>query len=422
MPRDINELPSNPEAEIGLIGLTLVKGYIPAAARDLATTDFYNHQNRETWAAFLELDEERKKIEPVSVGEIIHRNTGRSVTTSEILAAAIGIPGFTDESVFVDKIRSAATRRMMISKLSDGISSLVRGDKGVIGNLRRELNELEYAEESKGSFVSMADVIENEIKPALFDLEQKITHRISTGWPKVDQLIGGGISLSDVLLVAGLPGGGKSAFVLQLASNIAAQGVPIAFLSGEMSNRENGLRLLSQLSDTHNLNSATHISSSERDHLLRWADAMHKLSIEWNCRIWDIQTLSTNLRYLVAEKGVKVLVIDYIQLLRLNRFDRNGRTERISEASQEVKRIAMEFGLAVIEVAQFNREGAKSGKPVMQDLEGSSQLEKDSSLIFIIDREEASQKITIRIVKGRNTGTTAIDGVFAGWKLKFQFD
>jgi replicative DNA helicase len=421
MPRDINELPNNEEAERSLIGLTLVKGYIPAGARSLATTDFYNRQNRETWSAFLELTEENRTIEPLSTIEILKRISNRTVTPSELLATSHGLPPGTIESPFVEKIRSAAARRLMIAKLNDGIQALIRGDKGVIGNLRRELDQLEYTEESKGSFVSMANVVNQEIRPALADLRQGITHRISTGWEQVDRHIGGGLSLSDILLVVGLPGGGKSAFVLQLASNMAAKGYPVAFLSGEMSNRENGLRMLSQLSKSYNLNSTTHLSESDEKVLMPWVDYMEKLPIEWDCRTYDLQTLGTSLRSLVAEKGIRVLVIDYIQLLKLNRYDKNGRTERITEASQEVKRIAMEFGIAVIEVAQFNREGALSEKPKMQHLEGSSQLEKDTSLIFIIDRTPDTQNVSIRIVKGRNTGEATIDGVFTGWNLRFGF-
>ena len=84
---------------------------------------------------------------------------------------------------------------------------------------------------------------------------------------------------------------------------------------------------------------------------------MASLPIEWDCRTYDLRTLAVSLRSLVAEKGIKALVIDYIQLLKLSKFDKNGRTERITEASQEVKRIAMEFGIAVIEVAQFFFKG-----------------------------------------------------------------
>lgn len=418
MPRDINELPNNQEAERGLIGLTLVKGFIPISARTLATTDFYDRANRDIWSAFLELAEEHRTVEPLATTEILKRN-GRETKMSELLAYSAGMPP-TTEHAYVEKIRGASVRRTIIAKLNDGIHALIRGEKGAISDLKRELADIEFIEEGKGAFVSMADVVEKEIKPALHDLENNVTHKISTGWEAIDRCIGGGISLSDMMLVAALPGAGKSAFVLQLAANIARQGYPVAFLSGEMSNRENGLRLLSQLSGTQNINSLTHIDSGERKFLEDWADEMKKLPIEWNCRTTDVRSLHASLRPIV-EAGAKVLVVDYIQLLKLNKLDRNGRTERITECSQELKRIAMEYEIAIIEVAQFNREGAKSGKPTMQDLEGSSQLEKDTSLILLIDHIEDTKAVNVRIVKGRNTGTTSIDGIFEGWKLTFSF-
>jgi replicative DNA helicase len=418
MPRDINELPNNIEAERGLIGLTLVKGFVPAGARSLTTTDFYDRGNRDIWSAVLELAEEHRAVEPLAVADIVKRN-GREVKASELLAMSAGIPA-NHESTYVEKIRGTAIRRLIIAQLHDGINAIVRGERNAIANLKSTLADLEFIEDGKGSFVSMEDVVEKEVKPALYELEKGITHKIKTGWGALDRVIGGGLSLSDMMLVAALPGSGKSAFVLQLASNIAKQGYKVAFVSGEMSNKENGLRLLSQLSGTMNLNSATHIAPDERKFLCEWADEMKKLPIEWNCRTYDLRTLSANLRPLV-DRGVKVLVVDYIQLLKLDKLDKKTRTERISECSQELKRIAMEYELAVVEVAQFNREGAKSGKPTMQDLEGSSQLEKDTSLICLIDQIEDSQNVNLRIVKGRNTGQTSIEGMFEGWKLTFSF-
>ena len=116
------------------------------------------------------------------------------------------------------------------------------------------------------------------------------------------------------------------------------------------------------------------------------------------------------------------MIVDYIQLLKLSKTSKAERYERITEASQEVKRIAMRFGICVIEVAQFNREGAKREKPNLSDLEGSSQLEKDISLCFILDRDAVDrEKVDLRIVKGRNTGLSTIEGRFTGANLNFEF-
>jgi replicative DNA helicase len=98
-----------------------------------------------------------------------------------------------------------------------------------------------------------------------------------------------------------------------------------------------------------------------------------------------MQTLRTHLRSIVRRYKVEVLVIDYIQLFKMEKVERRKRNERIAEASQEVKRLANELGIAIIEVAQFNREGAKSVQAGLHDLEGSGQLEKDASIIFILE-------------------------------------
>lgn len=416
----MNDLPNNIEAERGLVGLTLMHQTVPSGARVLSTADFYSPQMRDTWAAILELEEDRLDINPVTVADVLKRTNANALKVGELTRLIEGMAPV-NENVFVQKIRNASVRRYLIRKLADGIESLRVGDKNVISNLRRELNDVEYAEDFRGHFVSMAEIIEKEVKPALYDLQFGRTQKIPTGFPALDDAIGGGISLSDVMLIAGLPGGGKSALVLQLASNLAKQGVPVAYLSGEMSNKENGLRMLSQFSGTQNLNSRLRISQEEYDFYCQWADSMVGLPLHVDCKTYDLRTLASNLRSMVDSHGIKALVIDYIQLMKLERYSRTQRTERVAEASQEVKRIAMEFGIAVIEVAQFNREGVKSGKPQMHDLEASSQLEKDSSLILIIDQEEGSSDVEIRIVKGRNSGKAEIRGKFHGYKLTFEF-
>lgn len=420
---NINELPHNADAEKALIGLTFLRQQIPHGAKVLATTDFYSPDFRNVWSACLELEEERQQIDALSVNEVLKREfpgTAAQWSVSSLMNLIEGAAP-TNEQIFVKKIRSASVRRYLIRKLNNGIQSLIKGDKGVIQDLRRDLNEIEFAEDLKGNFISIGDVITKEVKPALYDLQFGRSDKIPTGFEAIDRVIGGGISLSDVMLIAGLPGGGKSALVLQIASNLVKQGLPVAYLSGEMSNKENVFRMLSQFTGTQNLNSKARISSQEVEFYYKWADSMIELPLYLDCRTYDLRSLATSLRSLVDEKGIKCLVIDYIQLFKLNRFDRQGRTERVAEASQEVKRLAMEYGIAVIEVAQFNREGMKSGKPQMHDLEASSQLEKDTSLIFIIDHEEGSQNVGLRIVKGRNSGTSEIAGRFEGYKLTFEF-
>lgn len=419
----MESLPANLEAERHIIGQALLDGHIPAGARDLSVTDFYNGNNRAAWRAFLELDHDGQEIEPMGAFEIIKRNNGSNITLPELVNITQGMIHGVNERVHVKAVKECSLKRYLIKELSNQIEAL-RTESGsdVLRSLKRKIDELDTASEATGHFRTLAEIIEKEVKPALKDLHfQQRSGKIPTGFGAIDSAIGGGLSLSDVLLVAGLPGSGKSAFVLQLADGIAKAGTPVAFLSGEMSDKENVLRLISQRSGLTNLNSASHLTVGDYEFAEQWADTLAAVPISMDSRTHDLQTLSKAMRGLIDTRGVKVLVIDYIQLMKLNRYSRQERYERITETSQEVKRIAMEYGVAVIEVAQFNREGAKSGRPTMHDLEGSSQLEKDTSLIFILDRIPDSFDVTLRIVKGRNTGTCEIPGRYTGRTLTFEF-
>jgi replicative DNA helicase len=348
----INELPNSEDAERNLIGLTLLNEKIPLTAREVATTDFYWPIYREAWSACLELEADGQPIEAIAVHALMSRNRPQIAAAYPVSSLSETFSGMANinERPIVRRIRETATRRHLIKKFNDAIQDLSNGGKGVVQSLRRELNELEYAEESKGNFVSLSSIIDNEIKPALVALRDGISQKISTGFPAIDRIIGGGITLSDVVLVAALPGCGKSAFVLQVAVNIAKQNIPVAFLSGEMSNKENGLRLLSQAAQVMNLNSAVYIPQVEYDFLVEWADEIKGLPIYFDTRTYDLRTLSHSLRSMVDNYGIKILVIDYIQLLKPDRSSKLQRTERVAEVSQEVRRIAMEFGIGIIEV------------------------------------------------------------------------
>src|SRR4051812_35047272 len=169
MQATINELPNNEDAERNLIGLTLLNQHIPHGARALATTDFYSQTFREAWSACLELDADALPVEPLSVHAIMKRNrpnVADSFPVSALLATTSGMANV-NEKPFVSQIRNASTRRFLIRRLNESVKSLSIGEKGAIQNLKRELNDLEHAEELKGNFVSLATIIERDVLPGL---------------------------------------------------------------------------------------------------------------------------------------------------------------------------------------------------------------------------------------------------------------
>lgn len=411
-------LPSNKDLEMQFIGQSIVDGVI--ASRELTTNEFYNSNYRAAWSAICELDEENKEIEVFGIHRIGKQN-GLSLTVSELANTTHGLIRNGLNGVHAKELKNLALRRQLIREFSLAAAELeTKSDLSeVLENIDGKLRDIRLGLGGNYGFVPLSEIIDKKVKPALIDLQHGRTAKISTGFDELDKVIGGGFVPGDVVLIVADTGNGKSALALQLADKIATAGSAVAFASGEMRDLENGLRLLSQNARVTNLNSVVRISESDVKFLNEWADHIKPRPIHFDHTSGDIKTLRKTLKLLIAKNDVKVVMIDYIQLYKLSPNDKLGRVERLTELSQEVKRLANEFDVCIVEVAQFNREGMKSSKPSMHDLEGSGQFEKDTSLIFIIDRLE-NDAIEIRIEKGRNAGKTKIPGLFIGKELRFE--
>ncbi len=433
-------LPSNDDAERVILGAILVDNdLMKSAAESLEAEQFYSPLHRRVFAAMLELHSLQRAIDPIVIGEILKREGSLDaiggITT--ITNFSFGLPHFSNIDDYIEIVHKKALSRELIRTCSKIQSDALAEDTDateLMITAQNLINDLCMRAETGGTserFETLATIIDRDVYKTLDDLVNQRSRKIKTGFPAVDEAIGNGLTLSDVMLLAADTGAGKSALALQIAYQIAREGTPVAFLAGEMTNGENVNRLLSQVSQITNLNWLTRIDRHEHDHLVEWANYIKQLPLLFDHRTTDLHTLAVHLKSIVRRHGVKVLVIDYIQLLKVNKVEKRNRTERIAEVSQEIKRIAQDLGIAIIEVAQFNREGAKSGEPSLHDLEGSGQLEKDASLICLLSQDpvdrwdEKNRKhrtIKLKIVKGRNAGLGEVNGRFYGASLRFEFD
>lgn len=413
----------NNELERQIIGQMIVDQAIPD--HSLNAADFANPRHKAYWAAGVELNQQGKQIEPFAIVEIAKR-IHEAVSVIDLAQCSHGLILKHDISDWVRQIKNIATRRELITQLNhhiellrddDDLEARIADIEATIGNARTE------GMSHESGVVSLFDVMNYKVRPALLNLlNGESTAKLITGFPHLDEAIGGGIPKPGVTVVAAVTSAGKSAFVLQMARQMAAQGIPAFYVSAEMSDVENGLRMVSQVSRVVNLNSVTRINQTFYDAVQPYIDHIQDYPMYLSDKISDVQTLSSYVRPLVRDKGVQVVILDYAQLFKLTKTDRLSRYERITNASQELKRLSTELGIAIVLVAQFNREGAKSGKPTIHDLEGSSQLEKDASVVLIIDRDDTDKSfVTMRIEKGRNSGVAEITGGFEGHTLNFTF-
>jgi len=400
------------------------------AIESLVPTDFYSPMHRRVFAAMCELYTAKRSIDHINLGDVIGKSELEGMGgIPAIVNLTFGLPYLPDISDAVEIVRHKSIARQAVrhlSKVTDDILTQNTPVEEVLQSAQKAIGDLYTDATTTGPqsdhFVPLRQIVLQELIPDLERLAKGEQRKISTGFEVIDNAIGGGISTSDVMIIAGLPGCGKSALALQIAFQCAAKGVPAAFIAGEMTNLENVKRVVSQLSGVHNLNAMTHISAEERKLVQDWALHIADTPLYLERRLSDLHSIGARLRVLVRQHGIKLVVFDYVQLFKAEKMDKRQRVERIAEVSQEVKRLANELDLAVISVAQFNRDGAKSGTPSMHDMEGSGQIEKDASLILIIDRVGTSENISLRIVKGRNTGLTTLPGRFYGRQVRFEFE
>lgn len=218
---------------------------------------------------------------------------------------------------------------------------------------------------------------------------------VSTGYYKLDDITSGW-QASDLIIVAGRPAMGKTSFALSMAKNIAADHqVPMAFFSLEMSNTQLVNRLISNVCEIQGskiLNGQLHPDEWDRldkrlNNLLGaplYVDDTPGLSVF---------ELRTKARRLVREHGVKIIMIDYLQLMNAQGMRFSSRQEEVSTISRSLKGLAKELDIPIIALSQLNRgvesrEGNEGKRPQLSDLRESGAIEQDADMVLFVHRPE----------------------------------
>ena len=218
---------------------------------------------------------------------------------------------------------------------------------------------------------------------------------ISTGYYQLDDMTCGWQN-SDLVIIAGRPAMGKTAFALSLAKNIAAdQNIPMAFFSLEMSDVQLTNRLMSNacMIEGKKLMSG----QLDRSDWLRLDKKLDKLK-DAPLYIDDTEGLSvmelrTKARRMVREHGVKLIMIDYLQLMTANGMRYNSRQEEVSLISRSLKGLAKELNIPVLALSQLNRGvesrvGVEGKRPQLSDLRESGSIEQDADMVIFLHRPE----------------------------------
>lgn len=262
---------------------------------------------------------------------------------------------------------------------------------------------------------------------------------VPTGYTKLDEKTSGWQS-SDLVIIAGRPAMGKTSFALSLAKNIAVDyQVPIAFFSLEMNSVQLVNRLISNVCEIPGnkmLNGQLSPDEWERfDKNIRKLQGK-PLYIDDTPGL-SIFELRTKARRLVREKKVKIIMIDYLQLMNANGMKFGNRQEEVSKISQSLKGLAKELDIPILALSQLNRtvenrEGLEGKRPQLSDLRESGAIEQDADMVIFVHRPEYYHILTdeknndlrgmaqIIIAKHRKGATGDVLLTFKGEYTRFQ--
>lgn len=393
------------EIERSLIGAILRRpeAVHHAAAAGLTTAHFAAEDARNVFSAILSLDLDRA---PVTVANVAHI-ASESVTRLQQWADD-GVPsavGFYARQVMED-----FTRRKLNQELRTlAAMSEHRRPEEVLARAH-ELAELHVASgnsQAIGDFVAAAlDTI---------DPEKRGRNVYRTGFPGLDQALGGGINQTDEqLIIAADTGCGKTTFALNIARYVAHEyGVHPLFFSLEMG----GVSLAAKLIGAEaGVGIRKHAYRQDEWSALKYAAQRIKdLPLRVATSSPTAENIEGVIRGHVREYGSTPIFVDYMQLMASN--ERNS-VDRIAEVSKTLRRVGRNVGVPVIALAQLNREGSKQQKmPSKHDLKGSGQIEQDATTILMLWRPDPElAEVRAQIVKQRFSPTGGLARLLLAWE------
>ncbi len=429
--------PHNREAEEAVLGAVLIypEAYFDLA-QDLKMEDFYIIRNQWVWEAFTTLVERRQKIDLLTVSSALNeKNHLEEIGGTVYLTSLINqTPTSLHAQAYSEIVKEDAMRRRMLEAANQlakqaydrgkTVNTLLdEAEKAVFGlSERRITNDLQPIQSVLGTYYDRIDQL-SQRPDEIFG--------VPTGLIDLDKILGG-LQKSDLLIIAGRPGMGKTGFMLSVAKNAAQKHKKhVAVFSLEMSNEQLLQRLIAQETgiDTQRLRTGQLMDDE-------WDKFTHAIEVLSNTHIWLDDTpaitplsLRTKCRRLHMEHQLDLIIVDYLQLMAGDTRTEN-RVQEVSYISRNLKVLARELNVPVLVGAQLSRavEQRADKRPVLSDLRESGSLEQDSDIVMFIHRpdekdpDDPRQNIAEIIISKHRNGPThpGIELVFRNNLAKFD--
>jgi replicative DNA helicase len=431
--------PHSGEAEQAVLGgLLLDNSAWDGIADRLRAEDFYRRDHQLIFGGIAELAARSEPVDAVTLAEHL-ANSGLAEETGGLVylaSLARDTPTAANVRAYAEIVRERSQLRQLI-RVSGEIAASAYESEGrsateLVDDAERRVFEIaEQGRRTGSGFIPLRDVLGATIdRLDMLHQSQGALTGVSSGYTDLDKMTAG-LQPGDLIIVAGRPSMGKTTLALNIAEHAAiANQTPVAVFSMEMSREQLAFRMISSIGRVDQGHLRTGMFGDED-----WARINSAIAQMRTAPIYidDSGALTptevrARARRLKRERGLGLIVVDYLQLMQVPGTKENRATE-ISEISRSLKALAKELAVPVVALSQLNRgvEQRTDKKPVMSDLRESGAIEQDSDLILLIYREEVYEPDTPRkgiadiiVAKQRNGPTGEVHLTFLGKYTRFE--
>ena len=427
------ELPHDLNAEMSVLGSMFLSKYaLQKASESLSEEHFYKDANAKIFKVLSDLCEKGTPVDLTTLtAELVNKDLLNKVGNVEYLTEIVNIvPTAANIDEYIKIVEEKSIRRRLIAEATDiatdGYSS-TDTLSDILDNAEKKI--FSVVKTRKGTeFRSIQDVLfktQSDLEK-LAQLKGDITG-LATGFYDLDKITSG-LQPNELIIIAARPAMGKTAFALNLATNIAMNSEKaVALFNMEMSAEQLANRMLSSVGQVDGYKFRN--GKLEHDDWKRVNEAISKLA-ETKLYIDDtpgmtIGEIRAKCRRLASSsEGLSLVIIDYLQLISGSARYAGNRQQEIAEISRSLKTMAMELNIPVIALAQLSRsvEGRDDKRPILSDLRESGSIEQDADIVAFLYRDdyynkasaidEQTSKSEFIIGKNRSGPTTTINLVF----------
>ena len=401
--------PQNIEAEQSVLGGILLDNQGLNAVLEVITgRDFYSEAHRRIFEAMINLSERGEPVDLITLSSILKDRTQLDKAGGAAYLAGLvdNVPSAANIVHYAKIVKEKAILRGLINTATEILGKTYAPGADVDTVLDEAEQAIFEISEKKirPAFFPIKDIVKDSFRTIedLYARKELITG-VPTGFEKVDDLTSG-LQDSDLIIIAGRPSMGKTAFALNIAEFVGIhRGLPVCLFSLEMAKEQIAMRMLAATAkvDSQRIRKGF-LGETDWPKLTTAAGILSEapIFIDDTAAITVLE-MKAKARRLKAEHGLGLVIIDYLQLMRSSAA-KDSREQEISEISRSLKALAKELSVPVIALSQLNRkvEDRTNRRPQMADLRESGAIEQDADVIAFIYRDEVYNKAEDNPEKG----------------------